>query len=454
MTAITTTLHDNKIGTVVDHLRGGKVLIKMDDQRDYIVDIHNAHKVVPTPSLLGTVGPQDASTTSHAHDPSSFSSSQPSARSAPHVLPLSDLAMQNLDKRAENTRAGLPYEELQHIGACMGILPPQGNKSFKECSLEPAPMQKAEEKLRSAKEKTDDAAETDTEEPGIRQQPAETRAIKPKQPHTPGFCRVCGVTESRQWRKGPQGSRTLCNSCGIKWNRNGTLKEGSQSSDTDGMMASPETGTPEAAPTLAAVQSLGATAATAALGMSAALGEPGPTAAPLLPSHADRSEAAKQLCRALTKPNKVRCTRQAVAQCHGFCSLHPFPNTRAGEVPDPAAAAATAGGVGRSSSDKDLNITIPGRDLPQQWSAEEVSNRACYVLSGGLLICRFASSGSAAQVRSRGTRWVELEGNCDIRSFSNTAGVPEALDQTCEIKHGCRSCRGSHGRHANTTCVP
>ncbi len=31
-------------------------------------------------------------------------------------------------------------------------------------------------------------------------------------------CQACGVIESPLWRKGPSGKRTLCNSCGIKWN--------------------------------------------------------------------------------------------------------------------------------------------------------------------------------------------------------------------------------------------
>ena len=56
-----------------------------------------------------------------------------------------------------------------------------------------------------------------------RQQQVDMQEPKPKKPRTLGFCRTCGVTESLQWRSGPQGSNTLCNSCGIKW-RKGTLK--------------------------------------------------------------------------------------------------------------------------------------------------------------------------------------------------------------------------------------
>ena len=31
-------------------------------------------------------------------------------------------------------------------------------------------------------------------------------------------CYVCGVTDSRQWRSGPR-QATLCNSCGLKWQK-------------------------------------------------------------------------------------------------------------------------------------------------------------------------------------------------------------------------------------------
>jgi hypothetical protein len=30
-------------------------------------------------------------------------------------------------------------------------------------------------------------------------------------------CRTCGRTDSPEWRKGPQGPKTLCNACGLRW---------------------------------------------------------------------------------------------------------------------------------------------------------------------------------------------------------------------------------------------
>lgn len=30
-------------------------------------------------------------------------------------------------------------------------------------------------------------------------------------------CAECGVVESPEWRKGPQGRKTLCNACGLRW---------------------------------------------------------------------------------------------------------------------------------------------------------------------------------------------------------------------------------------------
>ncbi|KAL9715262.1 white collar 2 type of transcription factor [Leucoagaricus gongylophorus] len=30
-------------------------------------------------------------------------------------------------------------------------------------------------------------------------------------------CRKCGRTDSPEWRKGPDGPKTLCNACGLRW---------------------------------------------------------------------------------------------------------------------------------------------------------------------------------------------------------------------------------------------
>jgi ribosomal protein L37AE/L43A len=30
-------------------------------------------------------------------------------------------------------------------------------------------------------------------------------------------CMTCGRTDSPEWRKGPQGPKTLCNACGLRW---------------------------------------------------------------------------------------------------------------------------------------------------------------------------------------------------------------------------------------------
>jgi len=35
----------------------------------------------------------------------------------------------------------------------------------------------------------------------------------------PGPCRSCGATDSPQWRTGPEGLRTLCNACGVRYSR-------------------------------------------------------------------------------------------------------------------------------------------------------------------------------------------------------------------------------------------
>ena len=30
-------------------------------------------------------------------------------------------------------------------------------------------------------------------------------------------CQVCGTRKTGQWRRGPNGPRTLCNGCGLSW---------------------------------------------------------------------------------------------------------------------------------------------------------------------------------------------------------------------------------------------
>ncbi|PVG04224.1 hypothetical protein CPB86DRAFT_747542 [Serendipita vermifera] len=41
-------------------------------------------------------------------------------------------------------------------------------------------------------------------------------------------CTACGRNNSPEWRKGPQGPKTLCNACGLRWAKKskGTLKDG------------------------------------------------------------------------------------------------------------------------------------------------------------------------------------------------------------------------------------
>jgi hypothetical protein len=45
------------------------------------------------------------------------------------------------------------------------------------------------------------------------------RGKKKKRRHAPDqfVCRTCGRTDSPEWRKGPDGPKTLCNACGLRW---------------------------------------------------------------------------------------------------------------------------------------------------------------------------------------------------------------------------------------------
>lgn len=37
--------------------------------------------------------------------------------------------------------------------------------------------------------------------------------------HQNQACRQCGVTETPEWRRGPDGSHTLCNACGLRFSK-------------------------------------------------------------------------------------------------------------------------------------------------------------------------------------------------------------------------------------------
>lgn len=39
------------------------------------------------------------------------------------------------------------------------------------------------------------------------------------------YCRVCKSTKTALWRRGPTGKRTLCNKCGLKYERKKAIKK-------------------------------------------------------------------------------------------------------------------------------------------------------------------------------------------------------------------------------------
>ena len=43
------------------------------------------------------------------------------------------------------------------------------------------------------------------------------RAYKKRKMKDPLICQSCGTLESPEWRKGPEGRKTLCNACGCKF---------------------------------------------------------------------------------------------------------------------------------------------------------------------------------------------------------------------------------------------
>lgn len=63
-------------------------------------------------------------------------------------------------------------------------------------------------------------------------------------------CTDCGTLDSPEWRKGPNGPKTLCNACGLRWAKKEKKRAGSMSGPTGGttVLSGTLTGTSESGP--------------------------------------------------------------------------------------------------------------------------------------------------------------------------------------------------------------
>ena len=43
-----------------------------------------------------------------------------------------------------------------------------------------------------------------------------SRVLPPQRASPPGKCHSCNIRETPEWRRGPDGARTLCNACGLR----------------------------------------------------------------------------------------------------------------------------------------------------------------------------------------------------------------------------------------------
>ncbi|KAJ3287360.1 blue light receptor [Rhizoclosmatium sp. JEL0117] len=90
--------------------------------------------------------------------------------------------------------------------------PPSSSTSISPPFTSPAPNNStppastASQQPQPQPQSTDDAATADDDGPKSR-------------PLKPGHCKKCGITASREWRKGPHGLKTLCNACGLRYKR-------------------------------------------------------------------------------------------------------------------------------------------------------------------------------------------------------------------------------------------
>ena len=56
-------------------------------------------------------------------------------------------------------------------------------------------------------------------------------------------CTDCGTLDSPEWRKGPNGPKTLCNACGLRWAKKEKKRNGSMSAGTENALATGNSGT-------------------------------------------------------------------------------------------------------------------------------------------------------------------------------------------------------------------
>ncbi|KAL6609850.1 hypothetical protein ACP70R_039819 [Stipagrostis hirtigluma subsp. patula] len=91
-------------------------------------------------------------------------------------------------------------------------LPPKSTKRFRGATGERRPRQKQQTgQLKRTRAFTI-------------QSPAPARAVVAAEDGGGGgdekcWCRHCGSTQTMQWRTGPEGAKTLCNACGLRWSK-------------------------------------------------------------------------------------------------------------------------------------------------------------------------------------------------------------------------------------------
>lgn len=117
----------------------------------------------------------------------------------------------DMQRGAPSAQPSLNYQAAAPASTdCFGGIPPSGSSS----SAPLASLQLLAEAVGSQAPSTE--FDTDASHKGWRWRPV-TGSAK-KTPRRRGFrCDFCGATSTPERRKGPSGSRTLCNRCGLAW---------------------------------------------------------------------------------------------------------------------------------------------------------------------------------------------------------------------------------------------
>ncbi|KAF5639309.1 ankyrin repeat [Fusarium sp. NRRL 52700] len=124
------------------------------------------------------------------------------------TLPTSTSRLEELDRHLEEANAHLRAMLDQKIKNNPNLTPPPMLPHISSPNARPFEMRRAD-----AKEDLDHLDVTSNNVPTVNEKPLKRRG----RAAPPGRCQSCNRTDTPEWRRGPDGARTLCNACGLHY---------------------------------------------------------------------------------------------------------------------------------------------------------------------------------------------------------------------------------------------